>query len=511
MSGDRQAFRAASRGHVGGTLFARVAGYLRDMVLAQRFGAGDVMDVWALANVVALRARQAVSSGLMEGAFVPALRARGEAEGDVPQTRLAAGIFVALAPWLLIGGVGLWFAAPAMVGLLAPEFTARGLVEPAVWAVRAMALVAAGLAVGGVLQALLRSRERMFPAAAAPVASSLVVIGAVLLSPPQSGLLALVVGALVGAWLQAVAQGRALAADGLRWPGLRSDPGAAVALRALAPQATVFAIVTARMLVNRHLAAEAGPGGLAHYHFALRLAQLPHALMGVGFAVAIFPILSGHLRAGRDESARKALWDATERVARWLFPAAAVLHLLALPGTRLLWERGAFGLADSVETAQVLAAYAAPLPLMGLAAVWVRGWFGAGEFKALVPVTAVTAPFGAGMAWLIFHEAGRLGLPTPLMAIPLGGAAAAALRAAILWLRRPAALAGRPRWSGVLGPAALALGLWAAFVAVLPLLGLGWGEPAAPRWPMAASAAGVAAAYAALYAAGTWGLRRAGA
>ena len=103
-------------------------------------------------------------------------------------------------------------------------------------------------------------------------------------------------------------------------------------------------------------------GAVAWLSYADRLYQLPLGVVGIAIGVVLLPDLSRRLKAGDDQGGRDALNRATEFTLALTLPAAVALMVIPVPIVAVLFQRGAFGAADTLPTALAVAVYGAGLP-----------------------------------------------------------------------------------------------------------------------------------------------------
>jgi putative peptidoglycan lipid II flippase len=89
---------------------------------------------------------------------------------------------------------------------------------------------------------------------------------------------------------------------------------------------------------------------------------LPLGIVGVAIGVVLLPDLSRNLRAGNHDSVMDNQNRSVEFALLLTLPAAVALAVAAEPIIRVLFERGAFTVADTPPTAAALAAFAFGLP-----------------------------------------------------------------------------------------------------------------------------------------------------
>jgi putative peptidoglycan lipid II flippase len=188
--------------------------------------------------------------------------------------------------------------------------------------------------------------------------------------------------------------------------------------------------VQVNLLISTALAARFLPeGAVSFLYYADRLNQLPLGLIGIGVGTALLPTLSRQLGAGNDDQAMRTQNRAIELVLLLTLPAAAALTVAALPIIRGLLEQGRFLPADSVATAQALAAFSLGLPAYVLIKVLTPGFHARQDTKM---------PVRIAVASMLVNLAGNIILIWPLghVGIALSTAVAAWVNARLqraLW------------------------------------------------------------------------------
>ena len=217
------------------------------------------------------------------------------------------------------------------------------------------------------------------------------------------------------------------------------------------------------------------PGAASYLWYADRLYELPLGIVSAIAAGVLVPVLAAHARAADGAALIGAQSRAIEFAAGLALPAAVGLVLLADPIARTLFERGAFGAADSAATAAVLAAMAFGLPGHVLEKVFAAGAYAHND--TATPMMTALAGLGVAIA------GGVLLLPA------FGAAGVAAAMAASGWVNAASLAAiearrGRLRLDPAT-PATLAKVVAAAALMALALaLGGSWPRAfwrAAPR------------------------------
>jgi putative peptidoglycan lipid II flippase len=133
--------------------------------------------------------------------------------------------------------------------------------------------------------------------------------------------------------------------------------------------------VTQLNLVVGTIIASLQASAVSYLYYADRLYQLPLGIVGIAIGVVLLPDLARNLRAGNHHSVMDNQNRSIEFALMLTLPAAAVLAVAAEPIIRVLFERGAFKVSDTLPTAAALAAFAIGLPAFVLIKVFQPAFF----------------------------------------------------------------------------------------------------------------------------------------
>jgi putative peptidoglycan lipid II flippase len=443
------------------TLASRVLGFVRDMVVALAFGAGPVTDAFFVAFRIPNILRRLLAEGALSTAVIPVFtdyavtRPRDELIRML-RAVLAAALLVLVATTV----VGL-VAAPWIVRLIAPGFG----VDPvqrdlAVLLTRVMFpyLVLVGLA--AFAMGVLNSQGRFFAAALGPAVLNVGMIAAVLalaarLDPP---ILALALGVLLGGVGQLLVQIHPLRTLGLLVPpsGELGHPALGRVARLLLPAVFGLAAVQVMVFVNTLLASLLPAGSISFLYYADRVMEFPLGVFGIALASASLPAMSRQAAVGDTRGVAGTLSFALRLAAYVSIPATIGLVVLSTPITRVLFERGRFGPADTEATAAALVWYAVGLVGFAGSRITAQAFYAATE-----PGTAVRL----GVLAVAANIVAALALMGPMGHAGLAAAASVGAYvnlAGLLWAAR--------RRFGPLDGRALAHSVGRTILACMPLL-----------------------------------------
>ena len=171
-------------------------------------------------------------------------------------------------------------------------------------------------------------------------------------------------------------------------------------------------VVQVNLLVGRQVGSFFD-GAVAWLSYADRLYQLPLGVVGIAIGVVLLPDLSRRLGAGDEAGGRNAVNRAAEFTLALTLPAALALMLIPGPIVSVLFERGAFGPADTGPTALAVAIYGAGLPAFVMQKVISPLYYAREDtrspFRFAVHAMLVNVVVAVGLAPLIGFSAAALG------------------------------------------------------------------------------------------------------
>ena len=423
---------------IGGlTLISRILGFVRDMLMARFVGAGMAADAFLIAFRLPNLFRALFAEGAFSAAFVPMFNRQVGADGGnlTNAKRFAEDVLAVLFPVLVVFTAIMIIGAVPIVWALTGGFPDA---DPDKFALTVdftrltfpyLALISLVSLLGGILNSL----GKFSVAAAAPILLNVALIAGLLgfnsadavQTARVQALCVTIGGILQFGWLM-LACHRADVRLRLRWP--RLNDRVRTLLRLILPAALGAGAVQVNLLISTALAARFLPeGAVSFLYYADRLNQLPLGMIGIGVGTALLPALSRQLAAGNDGAAGHTQNRAIELVLVLTLPAAAALTVSATPIIRALLEHGRFMPADTLATANALAAFSLGLPAYVLIKVLTPGFHARQD---------TTTPVRIAVASMVVNLVGNLVLIWPLghVGIALSTALAAWVNAGALFV-----------------------------------------------------------------------------
>ena len=351
-----------------GILLSRVAGLLREKLLAYFLGTGLAAEAFRAALRIPNLLQNLLGDGVLTGAFVPtyARMVRDGREEDAGRLAGAiASLLVLVTAVLVVVGVVL---AEPLTRLLTPGFPAGSpKTELTVILVRILTPSLGFLVLSAWCLGVLNAHRRFFRAYVAPVLwnASIIIaltVAAALGRGDADLARAVALGALAGAALQFLSQLPAVlrTARGIRLGVRRDVPGLREVLDASVGVILGRGIVQLSAYVDLAIASLLAAGAVAALGYAQVLYLLPVSLFGMSVAAASLPDLA----MTPTEDRARLLADIERgmaRIATFVVPTSVAYVVLGSAIVTVLFGGGAFGSAETRQVSVVLAAYATGL------------------------------------------------------------------------------------------------------------------------------------------------------
>ncbi|MGH1357446.1 MAG: murein biosynthesis integral membrane protein MurJ [Burkholderiaceae bacterium] len=412
------------------TLLSRVAGLVRETLIATIFGAGPLTDAFFVAQRLPNMLRRMFAEGAFSQAFVPLLaktRARADKSGSLEEAQLLVNRVATALFWavLVITVLGIVFA-PQIVTVVASGLTKDPeTFDSAVWMTRLMFPYILLVSLVALSAGILNTWQNFAIPAITPVLLNLSMIGAALFladwfDPP---IYALAFGVLLGGILQLALQIPALAKTGmlpklsLNVRAAYADPATRKILKLMAPAILAVSAAQISLLINTHIASRLAPGSVSWISFGDRLMEFPNGLLGVAIGTVLLPSLSA-ATSSENPHAFSILLDWGLRLALLLAaPCALALALMAEPLTSMIYHYGQFDARDVAMTALAVQGYAAGLiALIGIK-VLAPGFFAQQNVATPVKISVATILVTQACNLVFVPQFAHAGLP---LAISVG-------------------------------------------------------------------------------------------
>ncbi len=405
----------------------RLAGFVRDIVIAAIFGISGEMDAYLMAfTLVGLPS--SVFLGALQTVLIPELShwdgSRQKHTENLFRAAISAG-FIGMALLLMVL-LALW---PSMAKVVASGFTGerQAYVQKLLWwFIPYYFLSSVNLLGYAALQGRRLFIQNGFLPATVPLASVLML----LIVGQRIGILVLILGLTLGVAAEHVILSHVLArrAGMLLLPGwLSYDEENVRVIRAFVALLPGTVVLSLWPVVDQALASRLGEGAITALGYGYKLPALINGVLGTAIGIAALPYIS-ELVSRRDwHSCTHVIGRMTQWLLLAFIPLAGVLVLFSSNLVEVLFKRGAFN-AQAVEAVTpIQQTYLLQMPAVVIGIMLTRVQVALGRNVTLTLVALCSLLFYVPTAWCLSDWMGVAGLG-------LAAAATSAANAAVLYL-----------------------------------------------------------------------------
>jgi putative peptidoglycan lipid II flippase len=405
-----------------GIFLSRIAGLVRERVLAHTLGIRPAHDAFRAALRIPNLLQNLLGEGVLSASFIP-VYARLHAEGHAAEAsrvaRTVGTLLAALATALAAIGV---LAAPTLVDLLAPGYAA----DTRALTVQLVQILFPGVALlvmSAWCLGVLNSHRKFFLSYASPVLWNAALVAAALVAGRRfAGDDAHIAtwiawGALVGSAAQLAVQLPQVArlVGSLRPARAVADPGVRATLRAFVPVLIGRGSVQISGYIDQVLASYLGAGIVTAMANAQTLYLLPVSLFGMAVSAAELPEMAS--ATGSDDARAAQLRDrlraGLRRVVFLVVPSAVAFVAIGQAIVALLYQSGRFTAADTDVVWLVLAGSALGLSAGTQGRLLSSAFYALGDprvpLRAALVRVAITAALGYAFALPLRDHLGYAG------------------------------------------------------------------------------------------------------
>jgi len=452
------------------TGLSRIAGLVRDMVIAAVFGAGYAADAFFVAFTIPNLLRRFFAEGSLTAAFVPTFAELHHRDGQEASCEIFRICWTLLL--LVLLGVTLLgiLASPWVVHLIGYGFAeVPGKLELTDLLNRIMFPYIFFVSLVALLAGVLNVQGHFLSPSLSPVLLNLAMIAAALFLTPlfSTPIVALAIGVLVGGVVQFLMQLPVLYRYGydLKFDFRFNHPAVQRVAKLMVPGIVGVAIYQINVVVTRLFASLLEEGTVSWLYYGQRLFEFPQGIFVVSLAQAVLPSMSRQLAACDQDGFRESLRFALALILLVTLPAAIGMVFCAEAIYSLFFMGGAFTAHDVAQSAKALAWYAPGLVFVGISRVVAPTFYALQDTRTPVLVSFWTLLVSITASLLLMQPMQHTGLALALTISSVFNAVV------LLWLldRRLRGIALRNLWNFSLR---LLPGLMAMSLVAAGLLGL---------------------------------------
>lgn len=368
---------------------SRVLGLIRNRTFVHFFEPGQLDPFLAAFQLPDLIFEILVVSA-MSSAFVPVFSKFISQDKDKEGWYVAGVVLNIFVLFFLILAILVFIFAHPIYSVIARGFSGEQVDQAAYFA--RILLVSQFFFIGSyVLTATLESNQRFLAPAVAPLFYNLGIIVFTFLFAGKLGLMAPVLGVVVGSFLHFLVQlplawalgFRPLFLIDLRNEGVRSVVKLAI------PRALELSFYQIKRLTDLFLASLV-VGGLTYFKFADALAAIPIGIFALPLAKASLPQLSRESGVEDREKFKVTFASSFRQILFLLVPVSVFMAVLRIPLVRLAFGAAQFDWNDTVQTGYVFSAFTLGASAYGLSLLLARAFYALHDTITPFKVTFLT-------------------------------------------------------------------------------------------------------------------------
>ncbi|MCX7843379.1 MAG: murein biosynthesis integral membrane protein MurJ [Clostridia bacterium] len=392
------------------TILSRITGYLREMLISNRLGVGDVGDAYNVAFNIPDLMYYMILGGSIAAALIPVLSGYIEKK-DEEEGWKAIGTFinVSFLAMVIFCILGMIFTNE-LISLLAQGFKQKNEATQllAVKLTRILFPSVSFLMLAGLCNGVLNSYHRFTAAAFGPViynlggVLSLLVFG----SNTPRGAERVAYGVMASAFVYFVFQA-AIAFKNLKYYRFSihlSHPGFRRLFKLALPSLVSSSVVQVNVMISTWFATFAAAGSLTLYNNANRTWQLPLGIFAQSMGVTLLPTLSANAAVGNYKDYKGILMKGIKMVLIFSIPSAVALIVLREPIIRTLFKFSSKFTEESVaKTSFILVFFSLGLVAQSIVAIMTRAFYAVNDTKTPLFLGSSTIVINFVLSYIFFN------------------------------------------------------------------------------------------------------------
>jgi len=390
------------------TLLSKGLGFMRDVMVANYFGATAQVDAFMVA--VTLSTLAAGIGSALASTLVPAYRQALATQGPTDAKRLASGV-VGLTLVLTLGVILVLLTSPwSFVRLIAPALP-PATHELAGELVQWLAGLIFGINMIYILSAVYNALEHFKIPCLMDLASNVFVLLILFLFASILGIRALALGLGMGTVIVTTALAIPIFARGIVSLSVDFRNPAVRKMAVLAVPVFLWELVSqGTTILENFFGARLEAGSIAALAYAKRLSVLVVSLLAVNIARAVFPVLSRLVSERRLGDAKDLLMKLSRQYLVVFIPISVGLIYFRHEVVSVIFLRGEFDATAAARTSAVLLYYSAGIIILAAIPICIRASYAFADTRTPLLANSVGLVALAGLNYLLTPKLGVTGI-----------------------------------------------------------------------------------------------------
>lgn len=347
-------------------LISKAMGFIRDVLIASNFGAGDITDTFFIvfkASAIAIILINSVIHTTLMPLLADVANSKGK-EGEINFLNEIINASIIITFIITILG---WIFSPQIIRILAPGFSDKQL-QLAIQLNRIGFPVIIIVAVTSIISIYLQSKEQFAIPAATGIVLNSFFIGFLTLMAYKYGITGLMIAMLIGHFGQMIFQMPTAYRLGYSYkPRINlGNPYLKKTLILAMPVVLGAAVQQINTIIDRNLASRLVTGSISALSYAAKLEDLITGVFILTITTVLFPVLSKEFVEENYGKMKYIMGYGINLILLITIPATIGILLLSHPITKLLFERNAFDEQATLATSQALLYYSIGLSGIGI-------------------------------------------------------------------------------------------------------------------------------------------------
>lgn len=356
------------------TFFSKILGFVRDIMVAYKYGATRLNDIFIMSQDIPVLLFAIVTSAVATG-FVPIYcklaekESREKAHGFT--LRLMGYVTAMSVVFTLLG----WYFMPQIIRVIAVGYSGEEF-KLLVFCTRLLMPNIIFVGAASVLRAYHRAEGRYQISSINTVVINLVVMGFVIISPKDSITL-MIIGVMIGLsidffmqWFYARKQGLTLKTSEAPSPESFKE-----FFYVIMPMILATLVGQVNTIVDKTMASTLPAGNITYLNNAFKLTTFTNGIFAVSLGTVLFSLMTNYSVGGKIPEFKRAFMKSINLIILVTIPLTVITIFYSREVVEILFERGAFTAKDTTMTAYVLCAYAVGMIGVGLREMIVKAYF----------------------------------------------------------------------------------------------------------------------------------------
>ena len=374
------------------SISSQVLALIRDRLLASSFGASFNLDLYYSAFRIPDILFATVGSLVSASVLLPTIASNlNKDKKDLKD--FINSIFTFYSLLIFLSSIVLFFLSPYILALIFPKISGDDF-STLVSLTRILFLSPIFLGFSNLFACIVQTNQRFFISALSPVLYNVGIILGILFLFPLFGLKGLVLGVVLGAFLHFAIQIPFVVKTGL-FPNFSLTFSSAVkkVLKISVPRTITVSSAEMSELFLISFASFLSVGSISIFNLSFNLQSVPFSIIGVSYAVAVFPTLSKIFSSGHREEFFEKILKTSKYIVLWSVPSIFLIFIFRFEIVKILLGTGRFDSLAISLTSATFAIFAMSLVFQNLNLLFTRSFYARGQTARPLVISVLGAFF----------------------------------------------------------------------------------------------------------------------